>query len=288
MHNLLDFLQKYHHWFLFVFLEVISGVMLFRYNSYQGSVWLSSANQVAGQFYEMESGITSFFSMTRANEELTLRNFYLERQVNQLRRLYTDATKDTTVEERNQLQFLSQYKLIPAKVVSNSVNKPDNLMTINKGKADGVEVDMGVACGNGVVGVVYLVSDHYSVVIPALNANSSRISCAIRNRDYFGYLHWTGGDPMIAYVEDIPRHAHFKKGEWVVTSGYSSIFPPGVLVGQIEKVFNSNDGLSYKLQVRLSTDFSCLRDVVVVSDKSISERVKLLEAARDSIRMKGN
>jgi len=288
MHNLLDFLQKYHHWFLFVLLEVISGVMLFRYNSYQGSVWLSSANRVAGQFYEMESGVTSFFSLTRTNEELTLRNFYLERQVDQLRRLYTDITKDTTVEERNQLQFLSQYKLIPAKVVSNSINKPDNLMTINKGKADGVEVDMGVACGNGVVGIVYLVSDHYSVVIPALNANSSRISCAIRNRDYFGYLHWTGGDPTIAFVEDIPRHAHFKKGEWVVTSGYSSIFPSGVLVGQIEKVFNSSDGLSYKLQVRLSTDFSCLRDVVVVSDKTISERVKLIEAARDSIRLKGN
>ena len=288
MHNLLDFLQKYHHWFLFVALEIISGVMLFRYNSYQGSVWLSSANRVAGQYYEMESGVTSFFSLTRANEELTLRNFYLERQVDQLRRLYTDLTKDTTVEERNQLQFLSQYKLIPAKVVSNSINKPDNLMTINKGKADGVEIDMGVACGNGVVGIVYLVSDHYSVVIPALNANSSRISCAIRNRDYFGYLHWTGGDPTIAYVEDIPRHAHFKKGEWVVTSGYSSIFPSGVLVGKIEKVFNSNDGLSYKLQVRLSTDFSRLRDVVVVSDKSISERVKLLEAARDSIRLKGN
>jgi rod shape-determining protein MreC len=262
--------------------------MLFRYNSYQGSVWLSSANRVAGQYYEMESGITSFFSLTRANEELTLRNFYLERQVDQLRRLYMDATNDTTVEERSQLQFLSQYKLIPAKVVSNSVNKPDNLMTINKGKADGVEIDMGVACGNGVVGVVYLVSDHYSVVIPALNANSSRISCAIRNRGYFGYLHWIGGDPTIAFVEDIPRHAHFRKGEWVVTSGYSSIFPSGVLVGKIEKVFNSNDGLSYKLQVRLSTDFSCLRDVVVISDKSLSERVKLLEAARDSIRLKGN
>ena len=132
--------------------------MLFKYNSYQGSVWLSSANVVAGKVYEVESGITSFFSMTRANEELTLRNFYLERQVDQLRRLYTDVTKDTTVEERNQLQFLSQYKLIPAKVVSNSVNKPDNLITIDKGRSNGVEVDMGVACGNGIVGVVYLVS----------------------------------------------------------------------------------------------------------------------------------
>jgi rod shape-determining protein MreC len=288
MRNLLDFLRKYHHWFLFLLLEVVSGVMLFNFNNYQGSVWLSSANAMSGKVYEMQSGITSFFSLTRANEELTLRNFYLERQVDQLRRLYTEATQDTTVEERNQLQFLSQYKLIPAKVVSNSVNKPNNLITINKGKADGVEVDMGVACGNGIVGVVYLVSDHYAVVIPALNASSSRISCAIRDRNYFGYLHWPGGDPTIAFVEDIPRHAQFKRGEWIVTSGFSSIFPSGVLVGKIEKVFNSSDGLSYKLQTRLSTDFSCLRDVVVISDKSIAERTKLINAARDSINIKRN
>lgn len=288
MRNLLDFLRKYHHWFLFILLEVISGVMLFKFNSYQGSVWLSSANYFSGKVFEAESNVTSFFSLTRANEELTMRNFYLERQLAQLRRLYTDATNDTTAEERIELQFLSQYRLIPAKVVANTINKPDNLLTINKGKVDGVEVDMGVACGNGVVGVVYLVSDHYAVVIPALNAVASRISCAIRDRNYFGYLHWTGGDPTIAYVEDIPRHAHFKKGEWIVTSGYSSIFPQGVLVGKIEKVFNSSDGLSYKLQIRLSTDFSCLRDVVVISDKSIGEHTRLLEAARDSIKSKGN
>ena len=283
MSNLLDFLRKYHHWLLFAFLEVVSVVLLFSYNSYQGSVWLSSANVAVGKMYELESDVTSFFSMTRANEELTLRNFYLERQVDQLRRLYTEVTHDTTVTERQQLQFLSQYKLIPAKVVSNTIHKPDNLITIDKGAADGVEVNMGVASGNGVVGVVYLVSDHYSVVIPALNTTMSRISCSIRNSNYFGYLRWNGKDPAIAFLEDVPRHARFKKGEWVVTSGYSSIFPSGVLVGQIEKVFNSADGLSYKLQLRLSTDFSCLRDVCVISDKRVAEQAKLLEAARDSM-----
>ena len=132
MYNLLDFLRKYHHWFLFVILEAVSVVMLLGYNSYQGSAWLSSANAFVGKVYELESGVTSFFSLTRVNEELTLRNFYLERQVDQLRRLYTDLTKDTTVQERNELRFLSQYKLIPAKVVDNSINKPDNLITINK------------------------------------------------------------------------------------------------------------------------------------------------------------
>ena len=274
MRNLLDFLTKYHHWFLFIFLEVISGVLLFKYNSYQGSVWLSSANVVGGKVYEWESKAASYFTLSKANEELALRNFYLERQVDQLRRLYADATRDTTAMERSELQFLSQYQLIPAKIVDNSTNKLENLMTIDKGRADGVEVDMGVACGNGVVGVVYMVGDHYSVVIPVLNASSSRISCAIRGRGYFGYLHWYGGDPTIAYVEDIPRHAKFKLGEWVVTSGFSSIFPSGVLVGKIEQAYNSSDGLSYKLKVQLSTDFSCVRDVVVISDKGSAGRMK--------------
>jgi rod shape-determining protein MreC len=159
----------------------------------------------------------------------------------------------------------------------------ENLMTIDKGRADGVEPDMGVACGNGVVGVVYLVSDHYAVVIPVLNASSSRISCAIRGRGYFGYLRWYGEDPAVAYVEDVPRHARFKLGDWIVTSGFSSIFPSGVLVGKIEQAYNSRDGLSYKLKVRLSTDFSCVRDVCVISDKGIAERAALQKAAEDSL-----
>ncbi len=286
MRNLLDFLWKYHHWFIFILLEVVSGVLLFQYNSYQGSVWLSSANAVAGKVYEMESSIFTFFTQGRTNEELTIRNFYLERQVDQLRRLYGDLTKDTTVLQQKELAYLNQFQLIPAKVVDNSVNKLDNLMTIDKGRVDGVESNMGVACGNGVVGIVHLVSDHYAVVIPVLNTKNSRISCSIRNRGYFGYLHWYGGDPCVAFVEDVPRHAKFKLGDWIETSGFSSIFPSGVLVGQIEQAYNSRDGLSYKLKVKLSTDFGNVRDVCVISDKSIAERVALQKAAQDSLDIK--
>ena len=282
MRNLLEFLSKYYHWLLFAVLEVISFVLIFQFNSYQGSVWFTSANAVVGKLYELEADVESFFSLTKVNKDLTLRNFYLERQVNQLSRLYYDLTKDTTIAERNELEFLSRYKLIPANVVSNSVDRNDNLMTIDRGSKDGVEKDMGVACGNGVVGVVYLVSDHYSVVMPVLNYHS-RISCAIRRRGYFGYLKWQGGDANIAYVEDVPRHAKFKRGDWVETSGYSSIFPPGVLVGKIIEVYNSRDGLSYRLKVQLTTDFGNLRDVCVISDKGIAERTRLMEAARDSL-----
>ena len=285
MRNLLAFLTKYHHWLLFAVLEVVSVVLLFRYNSYQGSVWFSSANYVVGSVYDADASVRSFFSLTRANEELTLRNFYLERQVDQLRRLYGELTEDTTVLQRQELAFLSQYRLIPAKVISNTIDRADNLITIDKGKADGVERDMGVACGTGIVGVVYMASDHYAVVIPVLNASSSRISCSIRGRGYFGYLRWYGKDPAVAYLEDVPRHARFKRGDWVETSGYSAIFPPGILVGKIEKIYNSADGLSYRLKVRLSTDFACLRDVTVISDKTIGEQLRLLEQVKDSITM---
>jgi len=285
MRNLLEFIARYHHWFLFVLLEVVSFVLLFRFNSYQGSVWFSTANVVSGKLYEWEADLRSFFSLTTLNKDLSIRNFYLERQVTQLRRLYGDATGDTTWTERSELRMLEQYKLIPAEVVANTVNRPDNLITIDKGSADGVGQDMGVVCGQGVVGVVYMVSPHYSVVIPIINMRASSISCSIRDRGYFGYLRWHGKDASVAYLEDIPRHAHFKPHtDWVVTSGYSSIFPPGVTVGKLDGVYSSGDGLSYRLKVRLTTDFARLRDVCVISDTAFVERNRLLEAARDSLK----
>ena len=283
MQNLLEFLQKYHHWFLFVVLEVISVILLLRYNSYHNSVWLSTANAAVGKVNEGRAEMESFFSLSKMNEGLTKRNFYLERQLAQMRRLYSEATSDTSV-YLQEMKFLEQYHLVPAKVVSNELNRPDNLMTINCGAADGVEVGMGVACGQGVVGVTYLVSDHYTVVIPVLNT-SSRISCAIRGHNYFGVLKWDGKDAGVSYLEDIPRHARFKRGDWVETNGYSSIFPPGVLVGKIETVYNSANGMSYRVKVRLSTDFGRLRDVVVVSDPAVAERARLLQSARDSLKL---
>ena len=104
MRNLLDFLQKYHHWLLFIFLEVVSGVLLFQYNSYQGSVWLSSANVVTGKIYEWQSDVTAHFRLADENEALMRRNLYLERQVDQLRTLWRpDARHDGDGAQRNGL-----------------------------------------------------------------------------------------------------------------------------------------------------------------------------------------
>lgn len=285
MHNLAEFLVRFKHWFVFVLLEAVSFVLLFKYNNYQGSVWFSSANYVAGKVLEGRSELGSFFSLTKLNEELTQRNLYLEHQVSDLQARVYDKTVGKDFIHKGQFEMLSDFKLIPAKVVDNSIDKMQNFVTINKGTADGVRQDMGVACGNGVVGIVYMVSSHYAVVIPILNSESN-ISCAIEGTGYFGYLHWKGGASDIAYLDDVPRHAHFRLHGKIVTSGYSSVFPPGVLVGEILHVYNSADGLSYRLMVKLSTDFANLRDVCVIDDSSARERLNLLKAAKDSLSIK--
>lgn len=285
MRNLLAFLAKYNHWLVFMLLETVSAILLFQYNSYQGSVWFTSANAVAGKALGVKAEIESFFLMSKVNEELTLRNLYLEQQVQTLAEKLKETTKDSDWARNGQFEILKAYRLIPAKVVSNSLNSPDNLVTINKGTSDGVEQDMGVACGSGVVGVVYMASAHYAVVIPALNMQS-KISCRIRGREYFGYLRWEGGDTQTAFVDDVPRHAHFKLNEWVETNGFSSMFPPGISVGKIMHVYNSPDGLSYRLQVRLSTDFSRLRDVCVIDNRQLKVRLEVLRAAQDSLKLR--
>ena len=284
MRNLLEFLKKYNYWFVFVILEVVSLVLLFQYNSYQGSVWFSSANYLAGLSYELDSKMTSFWGQGAMNEQLTKRNLMLEREVSLLRDALTDERlkHDTTYVDRGQMPLLNQYQLIGAKVISNSVDKADNFITIDKGIYDGVHADMGVACGTGVVGVVYMASGHYAVVIPVLSTKSN-ISCAIQGSGYFGYLHWEGGASDIAFVDDIPRHAKFEKGDTIVTSGYSAMFPPGIMVGEVMAEHDSKDGLSYRLEIKLSTDFGNLRDVYVIDDAAVTDRLNLLRQATDSI-----
>ena len=141
---------------------------------------------------------------------------------------------------------------------------------------------MGVVSGNGVVGVVYMVGSHYSVVMPIISVHSS-ISCEVDGTGYFGYLRWLGGDSHYAYMEDVPLYADIKINQWVVTSGYSAIFPAGVPVGKIRSAEKSPDGVSYRLVVELASDFINLRDVCVIDNHHTHDQLQLLQAAKDSL-----
>ncbi|MDO4194707.1 MAG: rod shape-determining protein MreC [Prevotellaceae bacterium] len=284
MRNLTEFLAKHFHWLLFVLLEAASVVLLISYNSYQSSVWFSSANAVSGSVYSWTSKVNTYFALEGVNKQLTDHNTQLELQLAKAQARIAELTGDSMAVKA---EIPVGYRSIAARVVQNSIDKNDNLITIDKGSADGIRKDMGVVSGNGVVGIVFLVGTHYSVVIPVLNSQSN-ISCTIRNKGYFGYLRWTGPEHDLAYVEDVPRHAHYKNGDVIETSGYSSVFPKGLTVGKVVCTFNSPDGLSYRIRVKLATDFANLHDVCVIDNSPMQEQLDIMRAAQDSIATRQN
>ena len=281
MRSLLEFIAKYYHWFLFVILETVSLMLLFQFNHYQGSVWLTTANEVVGRINTWEQQALRYVNLGRENEDLMRRNIVLEQNISVLTDQLARLTHDSTVTERLQAMRMASLHTIPAKVVTNSVLRRNNYLTIDVGAADGVEPEMGVVCGTGIVGIVHITSEHYSIVMPLLNSHSS-ISCRLRGSQFFGHLKWDGGHPLFAILDDIPRHARFKVGDIVETSGFSAVFPRGIFVGKVEKIENSDDGLSFKLRVHLGTDFSRLQDVTVIAQEFHSEQTDL-EHKADSL-----
>lgn len=274
MQNLLRFLLKYNYWLLFFLLEVISFVLLFRFNSYQGSVFFTSANSLSGMICEEVSDITSYFGLRSVNKALVARNTELELLVEQMKKELAHYTADTTSIARLQEDVLRDYQCYPADVVNNSITRLNNYITINKGEKDGIRPEMGVIDGNGVVGIVYQTSSHYSLILSVLNAKSS-ISCKIKRTEYWGALKWEGGSSQYALVKDMPRHSEFSLGDTIVTSGHSAVFPEGIPIGVVDDMKDSHDGLTYWLRVKLFTNFARLNSVQVIASTGREELSEL-------------
>lgn len=249
-------------------------MLVFRFNNYQGSIYFNSTNRLSGTLYEYLNGVTDYFHLRSINDTLIDRNLALEQQLAALEARLISLTQDTAAVKEWEHTALANYTKIEARVINNSLNLTDNYITINRGYTDSVYAEMGVVSGMGLVGVVELTAPHYALVISLLNSKSN-ISCKIKGRNYFGYLHWDGKDSRYTYLHDLPRHAVCYEGDTIVTSGYSSIFPEGIMVGRVEEINASNDGFSYVLKVRLFTDFGRLNDVRVIARRGFEEQQEL-------------
>lgn len=270
MNSLIEFLKKYCHWILFIIFEIISLSLIFRFNHYQGSVCFTQANHLAAKINGLYTDMEAYIHLGDINRRLTHENTLLQMQIDNLRRQLKDSTKQISLNQRQLLDTLAGYKIYNARVVSASIVKNDNYIVIDKGSADGIKPEMGVVGGGGVVGVVYFTNNHYSLVLPIINEKSG-ISCRVRRTGYYGSLKWDGSSVYYAKLSDVPQYAKTKRGDIVETSGYSTIFPPGLFVGRVTKVDDSPNGLSQQLTVNLGTDFGNLSDVCVFENTHKAE-----------------
>ena len=276
MRNLISFLIRHSSWFVFLLYVFISLFLLFQNNPYQQYVYLTSANSASASIYRVVSGVTSYFNLQSINNDLQERNALLEMEVINLKRQLDDCKIRMIADSISLPDSVAQsYEYYFAGVINNSVSRPMNYITIDKGSSDGIEPEMGVVDQNGVVGLVSVVSKHAARVISLLNPNM-KLSCKVKGSDYFGSLYWDGVSPHFAVLEEMPRHVVYQKGDTIVTSGYSAVFPEGLIVGVIESGMKTNDDNFIALRVRLSTDFTRLSTVRAIKSK-LSDELKEIE-----------
>lgn len=265
MRNLLNFFLKYGAWFFFAFYVILSCAILFTYNYYHSSIYLSSANTISSSVYGISSEITGYFNLKEINKSLVANNARLENEVLNLKHQlaeYKTLSSDTFDLSGNSKP---RYDYVSATVINNNVRHPNNYFSINRGSKDGIKVGQGVVDHNGVLGIVNVTGENTARIISLLN-ESQRFSVKLKNTDFIGSLVWKGGDPSIAYMEEVPRHAKYHTGDTVVTSGYSLSFPADIPVGTIMNRIKGADDNFYILKVKLSPDFKSLSSVRVIKD----------------------
>jgi len=280
MQKLLEFLISKRHWFVFVFFEILSFTLIYRNNAYQRNVMLNSANAVSGYLLSVSSSVLSYLNLHNENRMLAEQNKHLELEILHLK-LQSEALKgelllhDLVMTDSVNLF----YDYITAEVVNKNTARLLNYITINKGFKDGIRPEMGVISTSGVVGKVIVVQDHFSVVIPLLNPKW-KLSCKLQNSNYDGLLVWDGRNIQYSNLEELPTHTQFEKGDTVVTSGFSAVFPPGIIVGTVIEANHSGTTGLYSLQIKLSTDFKQLTTVMVVKNFFQNEQWQVEQEAR--------
>ena len=286
MDKLLEFLQKYRHWFVFLLLETIALVTYLSGSLYSRSLGWYATSAVFGRVNELMTEGWSYVGLRPRNEELLRENARLRTAYTLLARQMQDAEAHGLLPRLHATDSLpiDPSAVIIARVVNRVTHTSEVYYTINKGRRDGIETDMGVMSASGVVGAVMAVSDHYALVIPVLNPKI-RLACTLLGQEVSGTLTASSSpNANEAILSNVPPHAHPQIGDTITTSGYSYLFPEGMMVGTIADSIparvKGSAGTFANYPVHLSTDFQGLRYVYVIREKPTHE----VRALEDSIR----
>ena len=278
MERLFFFFYQYRAFFMFFVLEFICAWLIVGNNSYQGARFFNSSNGFVASLNNVSQGVREYFLLRQINSTLAEENAYLRSKFEEMNQMQyvtiTPVITDSTVTR--------QFDFVSAKVVSNTVNRFTNFLTINKGEDNRIEPGMAVISSLGAIGKVRTVSKHYSVVTSILHVDV-QVSVLLKRTGHFGTVQWDGFNPEMVKLKYIPRHVQPVKGDPVLTSGYNAVFPEGIMVGLVEEV-NLSDELFYDLKVKLSQDFRKISYVEVVKNSLKTELDSLEQTVEEMIK----
>lgn len=275
MRHIFAFIWRYNFFFLFLLLEVFSLLLLANRSYYHRSVLSNASDGVTGKVFTVWSGVTHYFSLKQENERLATEN-------TRLRNILTESqtSTDTTSHVIVDTTFNQQYTYMVARVISNSTTRRNNYIMLNKGYDKGIKTDMAVISPDGVVGTVISVSKNYSWVMSLLNKHS-KVSARINRINQMGTVIWEGANPSTGTLQDVPAHIKILPGDTISSSGYSHVFPEGIMIGTVEEISIEEGSHFYTINFRFSADFNSLRNVYVVNNLFREEQTELSKKTID-------
>ncbi len=265
MQRILLFIYQYRAFFTFLILEFVSVALYIQNNSYTGARFFNSASRLATTINTITYSIRDYFTLREVNRTLADENRRLREQLQQYIQ-HKHYAGDTAVDSTR----IQQYEFISAKVVNNSVSRFTNFITIDRGTQDGVAPDMAVISPEGVVGKVKVSGNRFSVVTSLLNVDVM-ISARLKRTGHFGTVQWDGASPDYTLFKFLPRHVQPVRGDSIVTTGYSGIFPENLLIGTIEEIDLPQGAPFYTIRIKLAQDFRRLSHVTVIRNRLLPE-----------------
>lgn len=271
MNNLIEFFKKNFHYFLFAILLVLSFVMMGKSMAYSKYKFAKLCQNTIGPIQKNWAEMMHRFSLGEENDHLTQQNIELMREHDNMF-VWKEDTTLTMMSNTDSLHPKSMrlYDYTYAHVIFKTTDQAFNYLIIDKGSEDGISRDMAVTCPQGVVGVVSDVSEHFSSIIPILHPDL-RISATVSPINQVGTVVWEGNNPQVAYLENIPQHLEINIGDSVLTSGFSNIFPKGLLIGTVKEVATGKNASFLTIKVKLAADFNRLNTVYLIENLYKSE-----------------
>lgn len=249
---------------VFILLEIAS-LYLITHNAPLQRTWVGRASHAfMGAVWGRTQAISSYFSLSRTNQELARENQELMEEL-----LYARERLQRQKVDSLYMDSHPGFTLIPAEVVKMSRNKQHNYLILNRGYADGIKDKSGIITRQGVVGIVDAVSEHHAFVFSFQNSDVS-ISARLGEEGSHGLLVWDGMTSNGAILKEVPLHYRYQPGDTVFTSGHSVIFPPDIPLGVVGDSHVVN-GSTNEIDVVLFLDFKTLRYVSVAHNNSFDE-----------------
>jgi len=267
MRTLFAFIRKQYFFFLFISLELIAVLLLISHNPYPHTKVINSTNIFTGKVNALQASVSDYFYLKKANLALADENA----------RLRNILKTSFLLSDTNEYVFLdTNFRFIPARVISNSTQRRNNYIMIDKGRKHGLQEEMGVISPSGLTGIVIEVSENFSTVMSLLHRDA-RFSAKIRKNGQLANIVWDGYDYRHATLLDIPNHIRLEAGDTIETSGFSFFFPAGITIGTVEELQSGSTENLHRATIRLSVDFNSLYQVYVVKNLMSQEQRNLLK-----------